>query len=94
MQRIERVRQRRGKKLPEGVRSVARPSRWGNPFRVSRIGDPEAHREAVEAFRRSLEGSPDLVEAARKELRGRSLACFCEPGLPCHGDVWLEVANA
>lgn len=91
---MQRIQQRRGRKLPEGVRSVARPSRWGNPFRVSRTGDPEAHREAVEAFRRYLEDRPDLVEAARKELRGRSLACYCDPGVGCHADVWLAVVNA
>jgi len=28
------------------------------------------------------------------ELRGKSLACWCEPGEPCHADVILERANA
>lgn len=27
------------------------------------------------------------------ELRGRDLACWCPPGLPCHADVLLEIAN-
>lgn len=28
------------------------------------------------------------------ELRGKSLACFCPEGSPCHGDVLLRLANA
>jgi hypothetical protein len=26
-------------------------------------------------------------------LRGKSLACWCKPGAPCHADVLLELAN-
>lgn len=26
-------------------------------------------------------------------LRGKSLACWCKPGTPCHADVLLELAN-
>lgn len=28
------------------------------------------------------------------ELRGRNLMCWCKPGVPCHADVLLELANA
>lgn len=27
------------------------------------------------------------------ELAGRDLACWCPPGLPCHADVLIEIAN-
>ncbi len=27
-------------------------------------------------------------------LRGKNLACWCRPGMPCHADVLLELANA
>lgn len=27
-------------------------------------------------------------------LRGKDVACFCALDQPCHGDVWLELANA
>lgn len=27
------------------------------------------------------------------QLRGKNLACYCEPGTLCHGDVLLELAN-
>jgi hypothetical protein len=28
------------------------------------------------------------------QLRGKNLACFCDEGKPCHGDVLIEMANA
>jgi hypothetical protein len=33
-------------------------------------------------------------ERARSELRGRNLACWCELGDACHGDILLEMANS
>jgi hypothetical protein len=27
------------------------------------------------------------------EMRGRDVACWCPLDEPCHGDVWLELAN-
>lgn len=35
---------------------------------------------------------PELVELAKKELKGKDLVCWCAPKL-CHGDVLLEIAN-
>lgn len=28
------------------------------------------------------------------QVRGRTLACWCPPGAPCHADTLLELANA
>lgn len=75
--------------------SVARPTKWGNPYVVGeRHGD--AHR-CVALFRSHLE---PLLEARRRagldalrELRGKNLACFCDLAEPCHADVLLELAN-
>jgi hypothetical protein len=33
------------------------------------------------------------IEAARTELRGKNLACWCPLDQPCHADVLLEIAN-
>ena len=33
------------------------------------------------------------IEDVISELRGKNLACWCEPGQPCHADVLLELAN-
>jgi hypothetical protein len=36
---------------------------------------------------------PELVAAARRELAGRNLACWCGLDLPCHADSLLVLAN-
>jgi hypothetical protein len=77
------------KDLAEAV-YIGRPSRWGNPFKVGRDG---TRAEVVAKFRKYLFSKPDLMQAAREELAGRNLICFCTP-LECHGDVLLEIANA
>lgn len=33
------------------------------------------------------------IEAAREELRGKDLVCWCSPNQPCHADVLLRIAN-
>lgn len=89
---------RRGWRIPEGAVSVARPHRYGNPFVV---GTPEnggniGPKTAVAMFRAALlDGRLQFsVAEVRRELRGRSLACWCRLDEPCHADVLLEVANA
>lgn len=93
-----------GWRMPENTVSVARPGRWGNPFKVGdRIqADPSqptavcfSQAEAVEAYRHLL-AQPQMVkfrEEVRSNLRGKNLACWCRPGTPCHADVLLELAN-
>jgi hypothetical protein len=48
--------------------------------------------EAVESYERYVKSRPDLMEAARKELRGKVLGCFCKPKA-CHGDVLARIAE-
>ena len=69
---------------------VGRPTKWGNPFVIGRDGGRD---EVIARYRAWLEARPHLVEAARRELRGKVLACWCAPKA-CHGDVLLELANA
>ena len=78
-----------GWRKPPGAVVVSRPTRWGNPFPVATFG----REQAVALFRRYLADHPELVEAARQELAGKDLACWCKPGELCHADIWLEVAN-
>lgn len=33
------------------------------------------------------------VDAIKRELRGKNLACWCPLDQPCHADVLLEIAN-
>ena len=78
-----------GWRKPPGAVVVSRPTRWGNPYPVATYGRDQA----VALFRRYLTDHPELVEAARQELAGKDLACWCKPGELCHADIWLEVAN-
>jgi hypothetical protein len=74
--------------------NVARPSRWGNPFRVGEaancVGTPA---EAVRLYRvhllLRLARYPDLLEPLRK----KNLACWCPLDCACHADVLLNLAN-
>jgi Domain of unknown function (DUF4326) len=78
-----------GWRKPPGAVVVSRPTRWGNPYPVATYGRDQA----VALFRRYLTDHPELVEAARQELAGKDLACWCKPGDLCHADIWLEVSN-
>ncbi|MFF2631982.1 DUF4326 domain-containing protein [Microbacterium sp. NPDC058021] len=89
---------KRGWRLPAGAISCARPHRYGNPFI---IGTPEnggniTREQSVSMFREALfDGRLQFTVAeVRRELRGRTLGCWCGLDEPCHCDVLLEVANA
>lgn len=87
--------------------NVTRPSKWGNPWKIGanrcsgrgmeyREEPVSAAQTAVRFFRDTLRLNPrnypsdaEIVE----QLRGKSLACWCKPGAPCHADVLLELAN-
>ncbi|MFD6025676.1 DUF4326 domain-containing protein [Streptomyces griseoluteus] len=49
--------------------------------------------QAVAMYRQWLDKVPSLVAAARAELRGRDLMCWCPSDQPCHADVLLAIAN-
>lgn len=81
--------------------NVARPSRYGNPYKVGMVGI-SGNQDAVKCFRRML-NREDISDSHRwfifsrdriqQDLRGKNLACWCGPGDPCHADVLLEIAN-
>jgi len=77
-----------------GRRCKGRPEEtgWGNPFIVGKHGDRD---EVVRLYREWLyePRQYSLRERARKELKGKVLACWCSP-LACHGDVLAEVAES
>ena len=87
----ERVRlsRRKGARKPAGAVVVSRPSRWGNPFLIAEHG----RERAAELYRARLLADPELLEQARRELRGKDLACWCGPVQVCHADVLLELVN-
>ncbi len=68
---------------------IGRPGPWGNPFRVGRDG---TRADVIAKHRAWFLQQPALIERARRELRGKTLGCWCAPAA-CHGDVLAEVAN-
>lgn len=107
--RIQMTRQKPWRAEHPDAVIVARPSKWGNPFRIGDASVPDAA-EATRRFRASVIGfesngswckpqaHPDsrigkIIADAPKELRGRDLACWCPLDQPCHADVLLELAN-
>jgi hypothetical protein len=69
-------------------------SRYANRHRVGacRICRHEHDQAgAVAAYARDLAEQPDLVAAARAELAGVDLACWCRLEARCHVDVLLRV---
>jgi hypothetical protein len=81
--------------------NVTRPGPWGNPFHVKEYGQREAvrlHRrwilERPEELVREAGMEPPTVEEIRQALRGMHLACWCRPGLVCHADTLMEIANS
>ena len=87
------LRRTRGWRKPTSAIVVARPGRWGNPFRIGIDGNRE---DCVEQFRKALTDGllPYSVSDVRRELGGHDLACWCPLHEPCHADVLLELALA
>ncbi len=66
---------------------IGRGSKWGNPFIIGKDGTRD---EVCDKFEQGM--SEQLKQAARLELRGKDLVCFCKP-FRCHGDFLLKLAN-
>jgi hypothetical protein len=68
---------------------IGRPGVWGNPFIIGSDGTRD---EVIALYAAWLRRQPELIERAKRELRGKDLACWCAPRA-CHGDVLLRIAN-
>lgn len=78
---------------------IGRPGKWGNPFVIE--GDREktdsryivySRKEAVEKYIDWFYKQSNLVNTAKKELKGRVLGCWCAPQL-CHGHFLDQFVN-
>ncbi len=84
---MKRVQHKRGKKLPPNTKSVARPSRWGNPWKVSDDYSLELVLKMYELWLNiALQSEPDFLYP----LKGYDLACYCSLDQACHADILLE----
>lgn len=94
---MPKVYNNRDRNVPADAVYVGRPSKWGNPFKVGDwvhrpAGSRQLQRgECIDLYRNTL--PPALIDAAKRELKGKDLVCWCAPE-PCHADVLLEIANA
>lgn len=87
--RIQMSRQRPWRADNPDAVIVARPSRWGNPFRVGRQSEENAAfgrltaQQAVDLFALHIgpmgnyEYDTETLDRVRRELAGRDLACWC-----------------
>jgi len=103
--RVQRSR-KKGWKMPPNTVSVARPSIFGNPWKVGPISAKQAvtlfrtwlvDEHALDAYLGEKAGPMSVrrrkLLAALQKLGGKNLACFCPLDHPCHADVLLEIAN-
>src|ERR1700693_3026577 len=102
-----------GWKTPPNAKYVGRPTKWGNPFVPGRkaLYFPACvvkdHRHAAKLYLGFAHLNSRLVAAAKSELRGKNLSCWCslcdvhQDGKPlgsncpycdpCHVDTLLEL---
>lgn len=75
---------------------VGRGSKFGNPFsHLPNSSAPykvDTREEAIKCFEEWIKEQPELIAAAKKELKNKILGCFCFP-LPCHASILLKIAN-
>lgn len=85
-------------KPPAGVVYVGRPTTFGNPYTHLKSDTRAIHvvgtrEECIAAFREYLLRNTLIADLARKQLRGKSLSCWCAPEA-CHAQVLMDLANA
>jgi len=108
MRKPKRIQRKRAKgwRMPPNTVYVGRPTKWGNPFETGIDGK---RAECVKLYRllaggylcvskrlghvERQERARRAMLQAKKELRGKDLACWCPLDQPCHADVLLEIAN-
>jgi hypothetical protein len=103
-QRIQ-LRRVKGWRMPPNTLKVDRTTKWGNPFIPGQMNPfipgrkVENRRHAWSLYFGFAPFNTRLVEAARAELKGKNLACWCPPPKPyehdcCHAAVLLKIANS
>jgi hypothetical protein len=73
------------KKNPNAV-LVARPSKWGNPFKVKDYGLEKSISLYEAWLREELKKDPSFLDP----LKGKDLVCYCPVNQPCHADIILK----
>lgn len=79
--------------MPPDAVYVGRPTKFGNPYHPQMPGVDSLSSILPlfkEHLRQILVREPGFLD----ELRGKDLACWCQPHAPCHADILLKLANA
>ena len=77
--------------MPANGVYVGRPTKWGNPFKIS-AAVPRAKTVALYEARLKKMSARER-QALLDPLRGKLLGCWCPLDEPCHADVLLKWAN-
>ena len=88
---IPRVLNKYKDKIPEDAVYIGRPGKWGNPFPMHSELDRDKVCDDYNIWIHAPEQT-NLLDQAKKELKGKSLICYCAP-LKCHGDILLKLSN-
>lgn len=71
---------------------IGRPSPWGNPFSHKEtslaIYKTKDKKESLAKYREWLPTQPQLIERMKRELKDKTLGCWCRGG--CHGHIIIE----
>jgi len=68
---------------------IGRPSIFGNPFVIGRDG---TRADVVRKYEDWIRANPELMERAKRELKGHNVICWCSPAA-CHGDVLVKICS-
>ncbi len=93
----------KGWRMPPNTVSVARPGRWGNPYKEGITPGNYASWFRADVTMEMGHEAPSEDHPWSRHLhwiahnlhvlRGHNLACFCPLDQPCHADVLLELAS-
>jgi hypothetical protein len=91
------IRRSKGWRKPAGGIICSRPSKWGNLFVVVKMKSTEdMHQKSVAQHRDWLKGDRwgrKIAMAAKKELKGKKLGCWCAMNKACHVDNLIDAAE-
>jgi hypothetical protein len=71
-----------------GFDAENRPVHWPLETKADMVRHFREHMRVMQIH------EPERFEALVRPLIGQNVACFCGLDEPCHGDVWLELANS
>lgn len=75
---------------------IGRPSKWGNIYssKSSKYAKylTKNRKESIEKYREYILNNQELLNSL-DELRGKTIACWCDENQSCHGDILIKLLN-